>query len=75
MGGTGWALTPPVTPRPPAQLLAKDPRQRLGCGPEGAAEVKRHPFFRSINFKRLEAGIMTPPFVPDVRDRGWALGG
>ncbi|XP_064896928.1 G protein-coupled receptor kinase 5 isoform X3 [Columba livia] len=46
-------------------LLAKDPRQRLGCGAEGAAEVKRHPFFRSINFKRLEAGIMTPPFVPD----------
>ncbi|KAK2513173.1 hypothetical protein Q9233_015803 [Columba guinea] len=48
-------------------LLAKDPRQRLGCGAEGAAEVKRHPFFRSINFKRLEAGIMTPPFVPDPR--------
>ncbi|NWQ84474.1 GRK5 kinase, partial [Alopecoenas beccarii] len=41
--------------------------QRLGCGAEGAAEVKRHPFFRSINFKRLEAGIMTPPFVPDPR--------
>ncbi|XP_009991560.1 PREDICTED: G protein-coupled receptor kinase 5-like [Chaetura pelagica] len=48
-------------------LLAKDPRQRLGCGAEGAAEVKRHPFFRTINFKRLEAGIMTPPFVPDPR--------
>ncbi|KAM6294654.1 LOW QUALITY PROTEIN: G protein-coupled receptor kinase 5-like [Aegotheles albertisi] len=48
-------------------LLAKDPRQRLGCGPDGAAEVKRHPFFRAINFKRLEAGIMAPPFVPDPR--------
>ncbi|NWW50994.1 GRK5 kinase, partial [Pedionomus torquatus] len=44
-----------------------DPKQRLGCGAEGAAEVKRHPFFRSINFKRLEAGIMTPSFVPDPR--------
>ncbi|XP_014813890.1 PREDICTED: G protein-coupled receptor kinase 5-like [Calidris pugnax] len=48
-------------------LLAKDPKQRLGCGAEGAAEVKRHPFFRSINFKRLEAGIMPPSFVPDPR--------
>ncbi|XP_027562062.1 G protein-coupled receptor kinase 5-like [Neopelma chrysocephalum] len=48
-------------------LLAKDPGVRLGCGAGGAAEVKRHPFFRTINFKRLEAGIMTPPFVPDPR--------
>ncbi|XP_074419829.1 G protein-coupled receptor kinase 5-like isoform X1 [Larus michahellis] len=48
-------------------LLAKDPKQRLGCGADGAAEVKRHPFFRTINFKRLEAGIMTPSFVPDPR--------
>ncbi|XP_029891065.1 G protein-coupled receptor kinase 5-like isoform X2 [Aquila chrysaetos chrysaetos] len=48
-------------------LLAKDPKQRLGCGTDGAAEVKRHPFFRTINFKRLEAGIMTPSFVPDPR--------
>ncbi|NXW60068.1 GRK5 kinase, partial [Eurystomus gularis] len=43
--------------------------QRLGCGADGAAEVKRHPFFRTINFKRLEAGIMAPSFVPDVRGR------
>lgn len=69
-GGQGGLRPPAVTLCPPPQLLAKDPRQRLGCGAEGAAEVKRHPFFRSINFKRLEAGIMTPPFVPDVRDGG-----
>uniref|UniRef100_A0A8B9NXA6 G protein-coupled receptor kinase n=1 Tax=Apteryx owenii TaxID=8824 RepID=A0A8B9NXA6_APTOW len=48
-------------------LLAKDPKQRLGCGADGAAEVKRHPFFRTINFRRLEAGIMKPSFVPDPR--------
>lgn len=54
----------------PSQLLAKDPKQRLGCGAGGAAEVKSHPFFSTINFKRLEAGIMTPSFVPDVR--AWA---
>uniref|UniRef100_A0A7M4DZG9 G protein-coupled receptor kinase n=1 Tax=Crocodylus porosus TaxID=8502 RepID=A0A7M4DZG9_CROPO len=48
-------------------LLAKDPKQRLGCGESGAAEVKQHPFFRTINFKRLEAGVMKPSFVPDPR--------
>lgn len=66
-GGRGRFSPPTVTARPPPQLLAKDPKQRLGCGADGAAEVKRHPFFRTINFKRLEAGIMTPSFVPDVR--------
>ncbi|XP_072480064.1 G protein-coupled receptor kinase 5 isoform X2 [Notamacropus eugenii] len=48
-------------------LLAKDAKQRLGCREEGAAEVKRHPFFRNMNFKRLEAGMLDPPFVPDPR--------
>lgn len=52
-----------------SQLLTKDAKQRLGCGDEGAAEVKRHPFFRSMNFKRLEAGMLDPPFIPDVSSR------
>ncbi|XP_041370910.1 G protein-coupled receptor kinase 5-like isoform X2 [Gigantopelta aegis] len=48
-------------------LLQKDPTCRLGCGPEGAREVKSHIFFKNINFKRLEAGMWDPPFVPDPR--------
>ncbi|XP_018110483.1 G protein-coupled receptor kinase 5 isoform X2 [Xenopus laevis] len=48
-------------------LLTKDPKQRFGCKEHGADEVKQHPFLRNINFKRLEAGIMKPPFVPDPR--------
>uniref|UniRef100_A0A8C3C042 G protein-coupled receptor kinase 5 n=1 Tax=Cairina moschata TaxID=8855 RepID=A0A8C3C042_CAIMO len=48
-------------------LLTKDMKQRLGCQGEGATEVKRHPFFKSMNFKRLEAGMLDPPFVPDPR--------
>uniref|UniRef100_A0A8D0ARQ2 G protein-coupled receptor kinase n=1 Tax=Sander lucioperca TaxID=283035 RepID=A0A8D0ARQ2_SANLU len=48
-------------------LLTKDPRQRLGCRADGAAGVKAHTFFKNINFKRLEAGIVEPPFVPDPR--------
>uniref|UniRef100_A0A674PC30 G protein-coupled receptor kinase n=1 Tax=Takifugu rubripes TaxID=31033 RepID=A0A674PC30_TAKRU len=46
-------------------LLAKDPKVRLGCQGNGASEVKAHPIFRSINFKRLEAGMLEPPFIPD----------
>uniref|UniRef100_A0A8C2KS39 G protein-coupled receptor kinase n=1 Tax=Cyprinus carpio TaxID=7962 RepID=A0A8C2KS39_CYPCA len=48
-------------------LLAKDPKQRLGCQADGGAGVKAHPFFKNINFKRLEAGILEPSFVPDPR--------
>ncbi|XP_036384810.1 G protein-coupled receptor kinase 5-like isoform X2 [Megalops cyprinoides] len=48
-------------------LLTKDPKQRLGCMSDGAVVVKAQPFFRTINFKRLEAGILEPLFVPDPR--------
>jgi len=50
------------------QLLAKQAASRLGCGglgSAGAAAVKRHPFFSAINWRRLEAGMCAPPFVPD----------
>ncbi|XP_048089723.1 G protein-coupled receptor kinase 6 [Alosa alosa] len=46
-------------------LLAKDPNERLGCLGGGASEVKSHMIFRSINFKRLEAGMQEAPFIPD----------
>ncbi|XP_014662760.1 PREDICTED: G protein-coupled receptor kinase 5-like isoform X2 [Priapulus caudatus] len=49
------------------ELLQKDPRSRLGCRGNGAKVVKAHTFFRNINFKRLEAGMLDPPFVPDPR--------
>ncbi|XP_058630421.1 G protein-coupled receptor kinase 4 isoform X3 [Onychostoma macrolepis] len=49
------------------QLLCKDPKERLGCRGCGAAEVKQHPIFRNINFKRLEANMLDPPFCPDPR--------
>ncbi|XP_025095259.1 G protein-coupled receptor kinase 5-like isoform X3 [Pomacea canaliculata] len=48
-------------------LLEKNPLSRLGCGLEGATDVKSHVFFRIINWKRLEAGMFEVPFVPDPR--------
>ncbi|CAG9862363.1 unnamed protein product [Phyllotreta striolata] len=50
------------------QLLAKSPLGRLGgkAGRSGAALVKQHAFFQPhINWRRLEAGMIDPPFVPD----------
>ncbi|XP_019865295.1 G protein-coupled receptor kinase 2 [Aethina tumida] len=49
------------------QLLAKSPLARLGgkAGRHGAALIKQHPFFQQLNWRRLEAGMVEPPFVPD----------
>ncbi|XP_029624784.1 G protein-coupled receptor kinase 5 isoform X2 [Salmo trutta] len=48
-------------------LLTKDPRQRLGCRRCGVEGVKSHPFFSTVNFRRLEAGVIEPPFKPNPR--------
>lgn len=50
-----------------SSLLAKDPTRRLGCLGSGGSEVKAHPFFKTINFRMLEAGLVHPPFKPDPR--------
>ena len=47
------------------KLLEKNPVTRMGCGPEGAEEIKKHSCF-SFNWKRIEAAIESPPFTPDV---------
>ncbi|XP_078390959.1 G protein-coupled receptor kinase 6 [Cetorhinus maximus] len=46
-------------------LLRKDPQERLGCCGRGSSEIKEHPLLQNINFKRLEAGMVPSPFVPD----------
>uniref|UniRef100_A0A8D2LJF7 G protein-coupled receptor kinase n=1 Tax=Varanus komodoensis TaxID=61221 RepID=A0A8D2LJF7_VARKO len=48
-----------------SMLLCKDPLERLGCRGAGTQEVKEHPLFKHLNFKRLEAGMLDPPFKPD----------
>ena len=48
-------------------LLQKSPSNRLGCsrGRHGVMEVKIHPWFNSINWRRMEAGRAKPSFEPD----------
>ncbi|XP_076175932.1 ribosomal protein S6 kinase alpha-5 isoform X2 [Ptiloglossa arizonensis] len=52
------------------RLLVKDPRQRLGGGPDDARELKDHPFFRKapppFSWQSLERRQIPPPFVPRI---------
>ncbi|XP_020648236.3 rhodopsin kinase GRK7 [Pogona vitticeps] len=45
-------------------FLAKKPEDRLGSR-NSDDDPRKHAFFKSINFHRLEAGLIDPPFVPD----------
>lgn len=36
-------------------LLQVDPMQRLGCGMGGIADVRRHPFFKDVNWNNLRS--------------------
>jgi len=49
-------------------LLTRDPDKRLGSSKEGAAEVKRHPFFKDIDWEKLEKKDIEAPFKPKVKD-------
>ncbi|KAG6583864.1 Protein kinase PINOID [Cucurbita argyrosperma subsp. argyrosperma] len=44
-------------------LLNKDPTRRLGSK-RGSADIKKHPFFKSLNFALIRS--LTPPEVPGV---------
>uniref|UniRef100_A0A6Q2XTX1 non-specific serine/threonine protein kinase n=1 Tax=Esox lucius TaxID=8010 RepID=A0A6Q2XTX1_ESOLU len=49
-----------------AGLLKKDPKQRLGGGPDDAKDVMSHKFFSSINWQDVVDRKLTPPFKPQV---------
>jgi hypothetical protein len=46
------------------KLLNREPEKRLGNA--GAQEIKSHPFFASIDWKKLMAKRIQPPFKPSV---------
>ncbi|KAA0704428.1 RAC-beta serine/threonine-protein kinase [Triplophysa tibetana] len=47
-------------------LLRKDPKQRLGGGPDDAKDVMSHKFFSSINWEDVLQKKLVPPFKPQV---------
>jgi len=46
------------------ELLQRDPTKRLGVN--GASEIKRHPFFANMDWKKLLQKKIQPPFKPNV---------
>ncbi|XP_072540683.1 rhodopsin kinase GRK1b [Salminus brasiliensis] len=48
-------------------LMEKDPEKRLGFKNSDCTELKNQMFFKELNWGRLEAGMLPPPFVPDPK--------
>ncbi|ODQ81811.1 hypothetical protein BABINDRAFT_160049 [Babjeviella inositovora NRRL Y-12698] len=48
------------------QLLNRDPKKRLGCN--GSMEIRSHPFFKNIDWVKLNNKAYEPPFKPGVHD-------
>ncbi|KAJ2079299.1 hypothetical protein H4R24_003876 [Coemansia sp. RSA 988] len=50
------------------RLLRKTPAQRISYGPKGVENIRKHRFFRKIDWARLEKNheSLTPPIIPAV---------
>ncbi|XP_073705520.1 serine/threonine-protein kinase N2 [Garra rufa] len=49
------------------RLLRRNPERRLGAGERDAEDVKKHLFFRNIEWDGLLAKKVKPPFVPTIQ--------
>ncbi|XP_061480344.1 ribosomal protein S6 kinase alpha-2 isoform X2 [Rhineura floridana] len=47
-------------------LFKRNPSNRLGAGLDGVEEIKRHPFFATIDWNKLYREEIKPPFKPAV---------
>lgn len=45
-------------------LSKKSPSDRLGSGKDGPTDIKRHVFFQGLNWEKLDARQLKPPFIP-----------
>ncbi|KAI0356436.1 hypothetical protein OH77DRAFT_1423376 [Trametes cingulata] len=48
------------------KLLTRDPTRRLGSGKSDAEEIKRHPFFKDVNFDDVLHKRIPPPYFPTI---------
>uniref|UniRef100_A0A8C5BRI1 protein kinase C n=1 Tax=Gadus morhua TaxID=8049 RepID=A0A8C5BRI1_GADMO len=46
------------------QLLRRNPERRLGSGEKDAEDVKKQPFFKTMDWEALLQRQLAPPFVP-----------
>lgn len=50
------------------ELLSVEPKKRLGYGPDGLKNIKKHPYFKEIDWEKLEKREILPPFVPKIKN-------
>ena len=50
----------------PIQLLEKEPSNRLGIRGCKHGEVSEQPFFKNVDFEKLERKQVIPPFKPNL---------
>ncbi|KAK4134043.1 Pkinase-domain-containing protein [Trichocladium antarcticum] len=62
----GHEVVPPAAKDLLTKLLNRDPQQRLGAN--GSAEIKAHPFFHAIDWRKLLQRKYEPAFKPSVVD-------
>lgn len=48
------------------QLLCREPNNRLGAGPNDAEDIKRHVFFKDINWDDIMAKKVPAPYYPSI---------
>ena len=49
-------------------LLQREPARRVGYGPQGSQDVQNSPFFKGLNWRKLEEGLLSSPFKPVIKD-------
>ncbi|KFG77822.1 serine/threonine protein kinase [Metarhizium anisopliae] len=59
-------IVPPAAKDLLIKLLNRDPEERLGAN--GSAEIKAHPFFHAIDWRKLLQRKYEPTFKPSVAD-------
>eukprot|EP00092_Neocalanus_flemingeri_P085237 GFUD01107234.1.p1 GENE.GFUD01107234.1~~GFUD01107234.1.p1 ORF type:complete len:146 (-),score=37.14 GFUD01107234.1:36-473(-) len=50
------------------ELLVRDPKKRLGCLPQSEVEIKKHDYFKALDWENVEQRKVRPEFVPETKD-------
>ena len=50
------------------RLLDRSPEDRIGSGANGKADCQKHPFFKGMNWGKMEKLQVPPPYVPKIKN-------